>query len=145
MVHISLFLENERYHNILFFYSDNEESLETIKNAFQMPGEISSLREYPLIIKELVRDCSANFLNYKHFLFRTLYENDIPHEYSEKELMYICRMLLTKKTYPAFSKHPHKWIRFLVDSINDGKLDGITFTDNENVEVVSLNYHTPMV
>lgn len=125
MVHLTLYLENETYHNILFFHSNNKKE------------EVWTIDNHPLIINQIKKTHPTNFEKYKYFFFRTLYEDNIDHDYCEIELRAICTMMLTKKAIPALSKyHPHKWIRILTDSISKGKFDKINFTDNENFEVV---------
>jgi hypothetical protein len=134
--HVMLIKQNELYHNIIFFFSDDKTPLDKICKASEtQAGTVWTKDDYPLIIKKVMVTHPENFKKYKYFFFRTVAAANDTFTVSTQEAIKIANMF-TGNTDPkeyVESFNPH--IKGLATALVNKKFEYILFDGVEELEI----------
>lgn len=131
--------ENDQYHHMTFFFSDDKEPLEKIRVACETNGDVWSLDEYPLIIKKLIINHSENFKKYKYFFFRVWAEAEGNNPISEDDASDIADMFAQNNKSLLFTSHSNKYVKAISEAIIRGTIDGIEFSGPDVIELTDAD------
>lgn len=128
MVNVMYLSENEDYHHNLFFFGNDKDVLEIIREQINADGDVWTLEEYPLIIKQMTKKFSL-FTEYKYFFFRVMYDIDYPERYmSYVDNVDLATLMINKdKNIIKYQTHENKYARLISEGVMSGKFDNISF------------------
>jgi hypothetical protein len=128
------FKENKDYHNLFFFFGNDKEQLEKIREATDSDGDVWTLEEYPLIIKKIIKNYKKYWDSNKYFFFRTMYDVDTSVGVPVEDCLEVISMFQQHNKALLYTNSENRYVKLIADGVVRGLFDDITVDSIDVVE-----------
>ena len=125
---LCIFLKTKTFITICFFFGNDKDVLEIIREQISADGDVSTMENYPIIIKQIIKKISL-FEEYKYFFFRVMYDINCPKRYmTYVDNVDLATLMINKdKNIIKYGNHENKYARLISNGVMSGTFDNISF------------------
>lgn len=128
------FKENEDYWPMFFFFSNDKESLEKLREATDADGDVWTMEEYPLIIKKIIKNYKKYWDEHKYFFFRVMHDVDTSNAVSPEDCIEVISMFQQHNKALLYTSSENRYVKLIAEGVVRGVFDNINIDSIDIVE-----------